>query len=229
MVGILTIRLLMDFLYFGSGSKAPYQLLSNFARAPIVVTRATLTIHPALALAQPRLAEFLTKQDGFTFPTSEHVWQSTKATTLGAFRAFTTEGRFGRWDANIFAALYSKTDKAKAKFDYWHKRDMLGIQAKLASSAKHAKRLGVTDMDYSRETLAPDVERAVWLAILQLKFEWNATHAEVLRDTGEKQLVEFDKSAGHWGGFIRDGALVGENVMGRYMSETRALFSNDHR
>lgn len=28
-----------DFLYFGSNSKKPYQLLSNFARAPIVVTR----------------------------------------------------------------------------------------------------------------------------------------------------------------------------------------------
>jgi hypothetical protein len=64
------------------------------------------------------------------------------------------------------------------------------------------------------------------MAILRAKYSQNASHKHALKATRGK-LIEFDRSAGrvgavvHWGGLVKDGAVIGENVMGEYMTLVR--------
>lgn len=241
-------------LFFGSNSP-PYQSFSNFYYTSIEVTRATLGEDGVAALLAvcPSLCNWLDHPDEHhVFPSSEHVWQSLKATDSSTRYQFTTQGYLGQWNINHFldtgaeqkalakqhkAARLGKSyagtalSEATASLAYWQNKHMIGIVAKMAANPKHAEALEVVDgMDYGRETLAPEVERAAWLAILHLKFTQNATlHADLLA-TGASQLVEFDRKAAakqgsHWGGCYRksDGVLCGENAMGQYLMAVRDM------
>jgi predicted NAD-dependent protein-ADP-ribosyltransferase YbiA (DUF1768 family) len=122
-------------------------------------------------------------------------------------------------------------------------RAMAGIVPKLAVNPERARALGLalqTTDDY--EYLTPATEAAVWHEILMAKFgaPGNAAAREVLLGTGDAYLVECVKSANtahasvlagkpgareeHWGGLMNKetGALVGDNVMGRYLMRVRA-------
>lgn len=49
---------------------------------------------------------------------------------------------------------------------------------------------------------------------------------DILLGTNTKVLVEFDKGATtrkvHWGGAVKDGVVMGDNVMGKYLMMIRA-------
>ena len=83
-------------------------------------------------------------------------------------------------------------------------------------------------MYYSCERLRPELERRIWLQLLDKKYTSNEANREALLATGDKKLIEFARSAAqegareHWGGCMKDGELRGDNVMGGYMEETRA-------
>jgi predicted NAD-dependent protein-ADP-ribosyltransferase YbiA (DUF1768 family) len=221
-------------VFFFSNAAHPLCLLSNFATARVVVRASDDATVSALSLVQPLIRTFLASLENHeaVFPTSEHVWQSLKALDLTTFREFTVSGRFGAWDSNVFVATKrGDVDKGKRGMTHWMRKDMLGIQAKLAANPKHGKalELGATKMNYVRERLASDVERTVWLAILRLKYGQNVSALHALRGTGAAtHLVEFDRSGAksHWGGCMRaaDGKLVGENVMGLFTMEIRREF-----
>jgi predicted NAD-dependent protein-ADP-ribosyltransferase YbiA (DUF1768 family) len=115
----------------------------------------------------------------------------------------------------------------------------IGLFAKLAANPKNAQafRLAQGDMDYRREHLPPEMERHCWLAILRLKFKNNAELKRLLVEgTGDKMIVEHareggqravmagDKAPPHWGALLKDGRLIGDNAMGRYLMEIRDVF-----
>ncbi len=162
--------------------------------------------------------------------------EALKARDLATFNAFTSAGRFGQWSSEFFTQIKKgNVTAARTAMAIWVRKDMLGIQAKLAANPKNGGLLGLTEetMSYGRERQAPEVERAVWLVILRLKYVQNHQHRRVLLSTERLSLYEFDRTAAsatgsHWGACRRrktDGALVGENAMGRYMMAVRELIA----
>jgi len=103
-----------------------------------------------------------------------------------------------------------------------------GVLAKLVmgGSKMAAQRRKFLQIDpYSIENF----EKEDWIELLKNKFEKNPEYLEVLMSTGEKTLIEFDRHAGSsrgskWGGLFKDGNIVGENRMGKYLMEVREFF-----
>jgi predicted NAD-dependent protein-ADP-ribosyltransferase YbiA (DUF1768 family) len=227
-----------DYVYFKSSEEAPYYMLSNFFHAPFVLKRRDVTLE--MCEVCPGLADWV-PEEGVRFPTSEHAWQSLKAADKATFLRFTCDGDLGKWDPNVFAksVAHRKDPLAAAtlalkKLKHWSAKNNLGIQAKLAANPDYAKRLGLDNgrMAFDRERLAPEIERAVWLTILRLKFRQNEGPRETLLSTRGKRLVEREigavrllnagKPVPHWGGLVaEDGTVVGDNAMGKYVQATR--------
>ena len=214
-----------SFIYFNSNAQAPRHLLSNFSAATIVFTAADVC--PAMRGVCPSLDRWMQGRVA-TFPSSEHLWQSLKAKSLDAFLAFTSGGCCAGCD--VLLAIYG--EKGLRKWQWWMRKGCVGIAAKLASNPKHKIRLTLVGMmDYSREHLGADAERAVWLTILRLKFRQCVEHRQVLLGTGDAPLIEYDNKAAlhgkHWGGlWCKDTQqVVGENAMGKYMTAIRAEFA----
>jgi predicted NAD-dependent protein-ADP-ribosyltransferase YbiA (DUF1768 family) len=214
-----------DFVYFNSSAKAPYNLLSNFSAAPIVLQSTDTEALRELSAANDKIAEFVGERA--EFPSSEHLWHALKATDVETFRRFVVGGVLAECDASVFDVFFP--GKGAAKRAYWMRKDNVGIIPKMAANPKYAKRLGFSKrrpLEYARERLPYGVERAVWMTTLRLKYKQNAKHRAVLLSTGKRTLVEFDRSASrapvHWGGLITgDGTLLGENVMGDYTTAIR--------
>jgi predicted NAD-dependent protein-ADP-ribosyltransferase YbiA (DUF1768 family) len=235
-----------DYIYFSSRGKAPWHELSNFASVPLTLTPALVLASPILSLVQPRLLGFVSEKEEVIFPSTEHIWQALKARDSATFFAFTVHGTFGSWNPNVFALTVARKIPPKAKkgkkksitleefviskMNQWRTRgnkNNIGIQAKLAANPTYAKPLGLSEsqMAYDREHLDAATEQNVWLAILRLKFQ--VPHfKELLLSTGNAVLVEFDKGATrrhvHWGGMAVEGAVVGDNAMGKYLMQVRS-------
>lgn len=212
-----------DHVYFSSSASEPLNLLSNFSEAPLRLTRDD--IDGALLDACPQLAQFV-GTDRVVFRSSEHAWQALKATERTTFWRF-VDGDFAMFSAPIMDVFFP--GQGAKKFAYWAKKRNVGIVPKLAANRKHAKRLNLRfkgALDYSRETLRPELERRVWRTLLRLKFRQNERHRRALLGTGKRRLVEFDRGAKrtptHWGGLVdEEGKLHGENVMGQYLEAVR--------
>src|SRR5262245_25965046 len=152
-----------EFVYFGSGQQAPRNLLSNFSAVELVFT--DTHICPEMIAVNPLLGEWMAGRAVY-FPSSEHLWQALKAKTFNTFLAFSTGGRLSGGD--VLNAIYR--EKGLRKWVWWMRKSCVGIAAKLAANPKHAVVLDlVGKMDYRRERLLPQVELAIWLAILRLK------------------------------------------------------------
>lgn len=239
-------RVERPFVYFGSAAERPLRVLSNLAAAPVTLQGPC----EALYAVQPLLADWLDDMGALTFASIEHVWQALKASDRETFLRFSTTGDLGGWSADVFlkTTVVGKRAKAakklgraltaddlaalaEAAMDHWKRDALVGIVAKLASNRKYGAALGLANcMVYDREFLAAETERQAWLALLRLKYTANAVPRAVLRDTGARPLVEFDKGAtrrhAHWGGVMVEGRLVGDNVMGKYLEEVRTTI--DH-
>jgi hypothetical protein len=114
--------------------------------------------------------------------------------------------------------------------NYWKKFNLIGIVAKLAANPEYGPslRLGEEKMDYRRETLPADLEQSVWMVLLRLKYTQNPGVHEKLQGTGAAVLYELDRHSSlqrpsHWGGKldVSTGQIIGENVMGVYLSRVR--------
>jgi predicted NAD-dependent protein-ADP-ribosyltransferase YbiA (DUF1768 family) len=223
---------------FGSNAYGDMHKLSNFYATDLLLRPADLT--PELLSVCPNLKDWV-PAGGLFFPTSEHLWQALKATDKQTFLRFTSAGDLGLWKVSIFANTVAPSKLAKEKKNdmaelarvalkgmlHWQKKHNLGIQAKLAANKKYAKKLNLDKgrMNFEREHLAPATERSVWLTILKLKFAQNAELREILSATRGKRLVETPgrgkAEKAHWSGRVKDGKLIGDNVMGLYMEAVR--------
>ena len=216
------------FLYFNSGAQQPWNLLSNFSATTLVFTQPDISA--GMRTICPHIDAWMHERM-VVFPSSEHLWQALKATTREAFVAFAVGGRCS--GAEVLLGIYG--DKGLAKWRWWMRKGNVGIAAKLAANPKRAVVLDLVGrLDYAREQLAADVERDIWLTILRLKFKQSEGHRQVLLNTGNALLIEFDKGAArasrqggwvHWGGmWSKETQCVvgGENVMGGYLMEIRA-------
>jgi predicted NAD-dependent protein-ADP-ribosyltransferase YbiA (DUF1768 family) len=214
----------MNYVYFNSGAAVPLNKLSNLNRAPVVLTAETIT--PALLAVNAKLSEWVRVGEPLHFGTIEHLWHALKALDRDTFIAFTESGRFGRFDATVFAEFFP--GNGVAKHAYWAKKQNSGIIPKLASNRKYGVRLGVgKSLKYERERNQDNVQRAVWRDLLTRKYVANKLHRDTLLSTGDKTLVEFEKGStlarpSFWGGCVRDGTVVGENFMGQMLQEVRS-------
>lgn len=235
------------FVYFGSGGSI--KGLSNLYEAPITLTMQNL--YASLKKRQPQLENWLNSHQGrLEFPSVEHLYQGLKAKDLSTFLRFTSEGDLSFWSAKFFGKTTSLKKRAKyAKklgkpvksltaeeyehltqqdMAYWKTKNLIGIMPKLASNPSYGKalNLGVDKMDYASERLDALLEHDLWIDLENLKYIQNPPLALLLFETGNKTLVEFDKGAtkhhSHWGGLVKNNAIVGDNVMGKYLMEIRA-------
>lgn len=235
---------LQYYRYFGSGSKVPYNLMSNFAHIHIVM--AYDEVPAALMKLCPDFAKWIPRYVGIRFPSSEHLWQALKANNAKTFYDFTIDGRWGRLSAAAFLAFAPKTQSAGeqqkwalGKYQVWSAKDNVGILAKMASNPDYAEQLNYVpgeDMIYERETPAtPELEKEVWLAILRLKFDshpYGARAKRLLLETGHEYLLEHVRGAvkqpleEHWGGCYdkKKKQIVGQNNTGRYIMALRRIY-----
>jgi predicted NAD-dependent protein-ADP-ribosyltransferase YbiA (DUF1768 family) len=149
--------------------------------------------------------------DGLIYPSSEHMYQSQKFIIEDRMR-FSIEGDLGNWRG--FSLVSIKTP------DYWKRKDNIGIIAKMATSKKMIKKLGLTNLEDFQSN------DELWKTILTKKY--NITEfKEVLEKTGDLYLLEFDRNAirrpSYWGGNFLGEVLYGENIMGNYIMEIRKL------
>lgn len=223
-------------LTFGSNAKGDLHKLSNFYATEVLLRPSDLT--PALLSVCPNLKDWV-PASGLFFPTSEHLWQALKATDKATFLRFTSNGDLGRWNVSIFANTVApgkcenKEDmselarQATKSMMHWQKKHNLGVQAKLAANETYAENLNLDKgrMNFEREHLLPATERSVWLTILKLKFARNEELRDILIATRGKRLVEMPgrgkAEKAHWNGRVKDGKLIGDNVMGLYMELVR--------
>ncbi len=246
-----------SFSYFGSNASGDMKKLSNFFACPVRLTRADLVSTPVLSTLVPDLSEWL-GADGLVFPSSEHLWQALKARNAPTLRRFAVGGdlailspglfqrttllaqarKVWRGKGDTIVSLKKLDGASLKKVVYWEKRGV-GIAAKLASKEAYGQtlELGPEHMDYARETLAPDVERAIWLLVLRLKFEQNPALGDLLLSTQGHTLVEFDKAGARldgpvkvkWGAYVdpTTHCLRGQNVMGTYLMATRDILAGN--
>jgi len=100
------------------------------------------------------------------------------------------------------------------------KKDNIGIIAKMATSKKMIEILGLRKLENFQSN------DELWIKILIKKYNINE-FKEILKNTGDLYLLEFDRNAirrpSYWGGNFLDNVLYGENKMGNYIMEVRYL------
>jgi predicted NAD-dependent protein-ADP-ribosyltransferase YbiA (DUF1768 family) len=155
-----------DFLYFGSRMSQPWNKLSNFFSTDISLLVEALdeksilyhhNIAKGLLAVQPRLREFMqaaldhyhaekTPQDarkaGVSWPSSEHLWQSLKATNAQTFARFLSSPRWGDLAQGSPHLLFNVAIADKGGKAYWARllqkkgqRVVAELKAKLAAAA----------------------------------------------------------------------------------------------
>jgi len=159
-----------DYLYFRSGAKPPYHMLSNFYQCKV-------------------------EYEGFVFNNAEHAYQASKlikndkkrlavGEDLSEFKAFETY-------KSVFFGKKAALKLAQDKIGYWSKKKCIGIVSKMA--LKNAKELGLT---YASDIETTKEEKVViFRDILRSKYMLNADLSKVLLDTGDAILIEFVKLA----------------------------------
>ena len=192
----------MDFVYFGSSATFPYYKLSNFYECEF---------------------ELL----GYKWPSSEHAYMAISRFKICDWHRFSIGGDLSTLE-NGFSLIFGGDQvKAKSKADWWGKKNMVGIIAKMASKPDVAKKLGLHYVDFEI-TEESDITK-VFLKVLNEKFK-NLEFKEILKSTDDKNLVEFDRGSHRealkgkqtkWTGLVKDGELYGYNLMGKILMQLR--------
>ena len=168
---------------------------------------------------------------GDLYPSAEHAYQANKF--IEADRSRFREGG----DLASFTAFskFFPDRRATKKAKFWSatwggkRPPMVGIVAKMASHPDRAKNLGLTFARH--EETNEDELTALFKEILVAKFTQNSSSLAVLKATGDARLVEFGRCAGRqaamgkppiWAGMVKDGKVVGGNLMGRIMERVRS-------
>ena len=194
----------LEYQYFSSGCGKC--ALSNFAAARVVFR-------------------------GDAYPSSEHAYQANKFVE-GDRHRFQEGGDLATFAA--FSKFYPALHEPK-KVKFWSavwggkRPPMVGIVAKMASHPDRAKLLGLT-FAWQAETNEAELTE-LFKEILVAKFTQNPSSLAVLKATGDATLVEFGRGAAReeamgrspvWTGLVKDGKVVGGNLMGRIMEMVRA-------
>lgn len=184
---------------FGSGAKAPFCGLSNFAGCEKGV-------------------EF----NGKIFPSSEHAFQAFLSPTPAEFEA---DGPLCELTEETFVKLGVKPADAPKKVKHWGKKKMIGILAKMRINRQ--KKQGVTKRATKEEALSAfrailksKYERNPGLRRTLLSTKGKRL-LEFVRSAGrnyKKGEVE------RWGGMVIDGKIIGHNQMGALMESVRDEF-----
>jgi predicted NAD-dependent protein-ADP-ribosyltransferase YbiA (DUF1768 family) len=107
----------------------------------------------------------------------------------------------------------------------------VGIVAKMAVNPKWNNKLA-TPLRLVQREVSPTQMRATWWLILTTKLEACPQFRKELKATGDKILIEFDGKAKYksdmgnppfWCGLYKDGVIYGNNMMGKYLMEVRAV------
>jgi len=234
-----------DIVYFGSGCKAPYYMLSNFSSCPIRFNFA-LDATPAMRQLCPELEEWIgpnTKYADtvFTVPSSEHLYQALYTakccedflallSPLDGITDVWTESFLGAFGLAIGEGEEAEQERHRQRC-IWSKKSMVGAMAKWAVKPANAAWLGLdlradrTEDSEKSPISAPLLEKA-WADILDLKFRQNPTEARALMGTAGKTLVEFyylAKEESFWTGKYdyETKRIVGANTMGKFMMAAR--------
>ena len=161
------------------------------------------------------------------FPSSEHAFQSQLVNDYEKKNAFLNTGVLGDWEAG-FKQFYKDNDVAQKKREYWKKKKNIGILAKMAIGKNKDKMHMTSEEAYK-----------VFHEILLAKFNQNENLKQLLLDTGDAYLFEFDRSARRldqlnpprrvrWGAMIVEGVVIGHNQMGALLMKVREdLFRED--
>ena len=181
------------YLQFWSRASEPWNKLSNFAWIKEGI-----------------------EYDGLVYPSTEHAFQAQKFIRKDRIR-FSVDGDIGKVDDGF--ALFYSDDSVEKKKEFWMKKGNIGILAKMATSNANFSKLKLVleaSYDYKKSN-------ALWLDLLALKFE--IPHfKDILLSTESKILLEFDRTATPSSWYcckFLDGALVGNNQMGKLIMQVR--------
>jgi len=166
---------------------------------------------------------------GRLYPTSEHAYQALKFPPDARGR-FAVGGDLAGWEG--LGLFYADPAEAEKKREYWGRKRMLGVVAKLC--ATQAAQAGLPPP----APLGPAERKCrLFLEILAAKFAGSPELAEALRRTRGRYLLEFARGAEkreasgkepeQWGGLAVLGGdgqwrLHGENLMGKCLMAHRA-------
>jgi predicted NAD-dependent protein-ADP-ribosyltransferase YbiA (DUF1768 family) len=217
-------------IYFGSKSKSPFHLLSNFAAV------------------LPSDGSWIDIGDGNEYPSTEHAFQAQKFIPSDRKR-FAVGGDLSTFDAYKIVVL-SKTGKSHTIFKTLNPKlhedkGNVGVIAKMVTHKDRYPLLGLTLMNPPFE---PNDQ--IWMKLLQSKFSIPRFRNVLLplqpfpikgvKDAylstaydGNQYLVEFSKSAMRfsvfYGGLIdkATGELHGQNRMGLLLMELRDHLKSD--
>jgi predicted NAD-dependent protein-ADP-ribosyltransferase YbiA (DUF1768 family) len=163
----------------------------------------------------------------YTFPSSEHIWQSQKALKKRTRKRFVCGGDLSVLSEETLQKFYPRTAKEKIvnKLKYWTK-DNVGIIAKLASNKNHAKKISIEHFKYEIEIMSEKELLDIWIPILKAKYTQNEHCKQVLLSTGDSYLLEFDRGAvrnnSFWGALNdENGNICGRNFMGECLMYIR--------
>lgn len=146
-----------------------------------------------------------------TFPSAEHAYQYLQKVD-GSHEDWCVGGKFADWDY----VLGIVNEHKSIRKEFWKKKNMIGILAKLVIS--HPKTFGVKlkPMD------GMDTSKQRWFPIFAAKFQGDLK-SMLLKTSG--MLVEHDRKAkvrvGKWGGLVQNGVLYGPNIMGKLLTMFR--------
>ena len=199
------------FAYFGSGAGV-YEL-SNFCEAPFELW-------------------------GLSFPTSEHAYQAAYRCERESWPRFASDGDLGSLERGL-PLVYERADVAK-KAKHWGAKKrrpaMIGIVAKMAVKPERAAKLGLKLRRFSDDERDLEEIKKLFREILMAKYRANPIARAKLLATKKKLLVEFDRGAKRladkgtpplWTGLVKDGEVVGRNLMGEMMMEAREMLSQE--
>ena len=209
-------------IYFGSGSKAPFNKLSNFSKCNIT---GKMWIFKGFN-------EYVLKE--FVFPSSEHMWWAHFFVVERDVRRLAIGG-----DLSTLQGLehFYEGEDLEKKISYWSRKDNVGIVAKLLAGKKgtnyrkRASDIGMCMTIHPCERYGPQGEDStlwkIWKRILLAKYTQNRGHYSVLMGTKSKKLVEFTRAPmiriekEFWAGRVVDSNLYGGNYMGDCMVRIR--------
>lgn len=135
--------------------------------------------------------------------------------------------------------IFSDPAVARKKAEYWSRKGNIGIVPKLLRKlvSKENNSTGIVMSDHALPEYGEEgtfeTLKTIWHDILMAKFNQNAPERDVLLGTGEKLLLEFDRSAKAntlWGGKIvivnaestpAEYTVVGRNFMGQALTRVR--------
>lgn len=149
---------------------------------------------------------------GTEFPCSEHAYQS--QLFPDAIQLFQNGGILSVLSVEAFLYLGFKQKEAEKKYKYWSRKNMVGILSKMYATRQKKYKRKMDEQEC----------KTTFLDILYAKYTQNNELFNILRNTKDSYLLEFDRGAERkwnkyqiktrWAGMVVDNKVVGNNQQG---------------